>query len=72
MLYIGDDIPDIPVIEACGIGACPSDAVPEVKEVCDYVSAFPGGKGCVRDAVEKVLKTQGKWVFDVKGYKARF
>ena len=72
VLYIGDDIPDIPVIEACGIGACPSDAVPEVKEVCDYVSAFPGGKGCVRDAVEKVLKTQGKWVFDVKGYKARF
>lgn len=72
VLYVGDDIPDIEVMKACGIGVCPSDAVPEAKEAADYVSPFPGGRGCVRDVVEKVLKSQGKWVFDVKGYKARF
>lgn len=72
VLYIGDDIPDIEVILACGIGVCPADAVPEAKEAADYVSPCPGGHGCVRDAIEKVLKSQDKWVFDVKGYKVKF
>lgn len=72
VLYVGDDIPDIPVIEACGIGACPSDAVAEVREAADYISSMPGGRGCVRELIEKVMKTHGTWVFDVAGYKAKF
>lgn len=72
VLYIGDDIPDIEVIEACGIGVCPADSVPEVLEVADYVSPCNGGRGCVRDAIEKVLKAQGNWVFDVARYKQLF
>ena len=62
----------IPVINACGIGACPSDATEEVKETCDFISSKPGGRGCVREVVEKVMKTKGDWVFDVAGYKAKF
>ena len=72
VLYIGDDIPDIEVIDACGIGVCPCDAAEEVRDAADYVSPYPGGKGCVRDAVEKVLKSQGRWIFNTTDYKKRF
>ena len=72
VLYIGDDIPDLDVIAMCGIGVSPSDGVPEVKEIADYISPYPGGRGCVREAIEKVLKARGDWVFDVASYKKRF
>lgn len=66
--FVGDDIPDIVVLQHCGLAVCPSDAVAEVKEVCDYVSLYPGGHGCVRDLIEQVLKVQGKWIFNCKAY----
>src|SRR5690606_15199531 len=47
VLYIGDDIPDIPVMKAAGVSACPSDAVEEAKAVSDYISPYAGGAGCV-------------------------
>ncbi|MDT3356905.1 MAG: HAD hydrolase family protein [Bacteroidota bacterium] len=72
VMYIGDDIPDIEVMEACGIGVCPSDAVEEVKAAADWVSDYPGGRGCVRNSVETVMKAQGRWVFDQKKYKKLF
>ncbi|WP_069660011.1 KdsC family phosphatase [Arcticibacter eurypsychrophilus] len=61
ILYMGDDIPDIPVMKVVGVSACPEDAVEEVKMISDYISAQSGGTGCVRDVIEKVLKIQGKW-----------
>ena len=61
--FVGDDLPDIPILRICGLAVCPADAVPEVKAVCDYVSAFNGGKGCVRDLIEQVLKIHGKWFY---------
>lgn len=70
--FVGDDIPDIEVMVACGLGVCPCDAVPEVKEVADFVSDFPGGKGCVRQLIETVMKAGGKWKFDVMHYKELF
>lgn len=66
--FVGDDIPDIIVLQKCGLAVCPSDAVAEVKEVCDFVSLYPGGHGCVRDLIEQVLKVQGKWIFNCKAY----
>ena len=72
VMYFGDDIPDIEVIRACGCGVCPSDAVEELKEAADYVSPFPGGKGCLRDTIEKVMRAQGRWVFDTDVYKKKF
>lgn len=72
VLFIGDDIPDIGVIKAAGIGMCPSDAVEQVKAAADIVSDYPGGKGCVRHAVEAVMTAQGKWEFDPLQYKRLF
>lgn len=61
ILYIGDDLPDIPCIEMAGIGACPADAVPEVLSVSDFVSPKKGGEYCVRDLIERILKSRNKW-----------
>jgi 3-deoxy-D-manno-octulosonate 8-phosphate phosphatase (KDO 8-P phosphatase) len=60
-LYMGDDLPDYHTIKKAGIGACPKDAAEEIKSVADYISPIEGGKGCVRDVIEQVLKSQGKW-----------
>lgn len=61
-LYMGDDIPDLYVMQEVGLPCCPQDAVPEIKELSAYISHKKGGKGCVRDIIEQVLKVQGKWV----------
>lgn len=61
ILYMGDDIPDIPVFKMAGITACPSDAVSDVLALAAYVSPFKGGAGCVRDIIEKIMRLQGKW-----------
>lgn len=63
VLYMGDDIPDIPVMKMVGLPTCPKDAVQEVRNVSKYVSQKNGGKGCVRDVVEQVMKVQDKWGF---------
>lgn len=72
VMYFGDDLPDIPVIVACGCGTCPSDAVDEVKEAAMLISSKAGGKGCARECIEMVMKLQGKWVLDVQDYKKKF
>lgn len=61
VLYMGDDIPDFPVMELVGLPCCPQDAVPEIKAISKYISHKNGGKGAVRDVIEQVLKVQGKW-----------
>ncbi|PWG81707.1 KdsC family phosphatase [Pararcticibacter amylolyticus] len=61
VLYMGDDIPDIPPMKLSGVPVCPGDAVEEVKAVSIYISGKAGGTGCVRDVIEKVLKIQGNW-----------
>lgn len=61
VLCMGDDIPDIEILEKSGLATCPADAVPEVKAVCEYISDKPGGRTCVRDVIEQTLKLHGKW-----------
>ena len=61
VLYMGDDLPDIPPMQKVRIACCPQDAVPEVKAICSYVSHKKGGDGCVRDVIEQVLKVRGDW-----------
>lgn len=68
VLYMGDDIPDIGILKACGIAACPSDAVNEVKDVCHYISIQGGGKGCARDVIEQTLKVHGLWADSPEAY----
>lgn len=66
--YVGDDLPDVSVLKACGFGVAPADAVAEAKEAADFVSPFGGGKGCIRNLVEMILKAQDKWVFSPSQY----
>ncbi|WP_435625481.1 KdsC family phosphatase [Flagellimonas sp.] len=61
VLYMGDDLPDIPPMGMVGLAAAPQNAVPEVKAISDYVSHKNGGEGCVRDIIEQVLKVRGDW-----------
>ncbi len=62
VLYMGDDIPDFKPMKESGVPCCPADAVPEIKAISKYISAYGGGKGCVRDVIEQTLKVQEKWM----------
>ena len=62
IVFMGDDIPDLRVMQCVGLPACPADAVPEVLNISKFISKNPGGKGAVRDLIERVLKVQGKWM----------
>lgn len=57
--FMGDDLPDICVLESVGLACCPSDAVDEVKEVCNFISTKKGGEGAARELCEFVLRAQG-------------
>lgn len=61
LVYMGDDLPDLHAMPLAALIACPADAVPEIKAIAHYHSPFAGGKGCVRDLIEQILRLQGKW-----------
>ncbi|SOD96486.1 KdsC family phosphatase [Spirosoma fluviale] len=62
ILYMGDDLPDLPILNRSAVlSTCPADAVDEVQAVSQYISPKVGGRGAVRDVIEQVMKTQGKW-----------
>jgi 3-deoxy-D-manno-octulosonate 8-phosphate phosphatase (KDO 8-P phosphatase) len=61
VLYMGDDIPDYPVMELVALPTSPQDAAPEIKAISKYISHKKGGKGAVRDVIEQVMKVQDKW-----------
>ncbi|MFN5134535.1 MAG: KdsC family phosphatase [Chitinophagaceae bacterium] len=62
VLFMGDDIPDLEVMKQVGLPCCPNDAVQEIKAVSKFISTQSGGKGCVREVIEKVLKLNDDWV----------
>lgn len=59
--YIGDDLNDYSAMSIAGFRACPSDAAPEIKELCDYVSEFKGGTGVLQDVFRFILTSMGRW-----------
>ncbi len=61
VLFMGDDLVDFDAMTQVGVPVCPRDAVAEIKNISIHISAFKGGKGCVRDIIEQVMKVQGKW-----------
>ena len=65
VLYMGDDIPDLQVMQLAGLPCCPLDAVQEIKEKSVYISHIKGGDGCARDVIEKVMKLKGDWSEDI-------
>lgn len=62
IVFMGDDIPDLKVMQQVGVPACPADAAEEVKAISVFVSKCPGGRGCARDVIEQTMKIQGKWL----------
>lgn len=65
ILYMGDDIPDFEPMKASGLATCPADAVEEIQNIAHYISDKDGGKACVRDVIEQVLRAQQVW-FSIK------
>ncbi|MGJ7032569.1 KdsC family phosphatase [Niabella hirudinis] len=61
ILFMGDDLPDLPVFDIVGLPACPADAVGEIQQKARFISGFNGGRGCVREVIEKVLRSNGQW-----------
>jgi 3-deoxy-D-manno-octulosonate 8-phosphate phosphatase (KDO 8-P phosphatase) len=64
VIYMGDDIPDFHVMQRASVPVCPADAAEEIKSISKYISHIEGGKGCVRDIIEQVLKLQQNWMDD--------
>lgn len=63
VLFMADDLPDLPAMSVVGLPCCPADAVPEIREVAKYISHLKGGEACVRDVIEKVLKLNDHWQY---------
>jgi len=59
--YMGDDIPDLLLLKEVGFSCSPKDAAIDILNVVDYISPIEGGKGCVRELIEKTMKLQNKW-----------
>lgn len=59
--YIGDDLPDLPILERVGLAIAVANAVEEVRRAVHHVTSRTGGEAGVREAIEGILKAQGKW-----------
>lgn len=68
--YIGDDLPDLPVIRAVGLGVAVADAAAEVRQAADFITSLPGGQGAVRETVETILQSQQRWEDLVRSYES--
>ncbi len=58
---MGDDLPDMPVAQRCGLAVAVANAVPELKAISHYITQAGGGNGSAREVVELILKAQGRW-----------
>ncbi len=66
--FMGDDLNDRAAIRMAGVSIAPADAAPEIKEIVDLITDAPGGRGAAREAVEAILKAQGRWEKAVESY----
>ena len=68
--FLGDDLPDLPVVMRCGVGAAVADACEELRRAAVLVTTLPGGRGAVRELIERMLKARGGWDAIVAHYAA--
>lgn len=59
--FVGDDLPDLPLLQECGLAVAVADACSEVRVAADYITRVPGGRGAVRETIELILACQGHW-----------
>jgi 3-deoxy-D-manno-octulosonate 8-phosphate phosphatase (KDO 8-P phosphatase) len=67
--YLGDDLPDMPVVRGAGLGVAVADACLELRQSAHYVSTAPGGSGAVRETIELILKAQARWDDLIQAYR---
>ena len=68
MLYVGDDLPDIPVLRRVGLSIAVANARPEVKAICRYVTVAAGGHGALREVIDLLLRARGEWEHAARQY----
>ncbi|MBD5299050.1 MAG: HAD-IIIA family hydrolase [Bacteroides sp.] len=68
VVFMGDDIPDLPCLRHVGLPCAPFDACWEAKSTAIYISRFSGGYGCVRDILEQTMKAQDLWLTDAEAF----
>jgi YrbI family 3-deoxy-D-manno-octulosonate 8-phosphate phosphatase len=66
---MGDDLPDMPVVRAAGLGVAVADACAELRQEANYVTAAHGGAGAVRETIELILKAQARWEDLIKAFR---
>jgi 3-deoxy-D-manno-octulosonate 8-phosphate phosphatase (KDO 8-P phosphatase) len=66
--YIGDDLPDLPLVRSAGLGVAVADACEELREAAKYTTRLSGGRGAVRETVEVILKAQQRWGDLIQAY----
>jgi len=66
--YVGDDVIDLPIMRRCGLAIAVANARPQVMSIAHYTTPSRGGQGAARDAVEYVLKAQGKLEQVIEAY----
>jgi 3-deoxy-D-manno-octulosonate 8-phosphate phosphatase (KDO 8-P phosphatase) len=59
--FVGDDVPDLPLLLHCGLAVAVADACAEARAAAHHVTAAAGGRGAVREVIELVLRCQGLW-----------
>lgn len=69
--FIGDDLPDLAVVQQVGMGVAVADACDELRRAAQFVTKRAGGRGAVREAIETILKAQGRWDDIVQRYQGR-
>jgi 3-deoxy-D-manno-octulosonate 8-phosphate phosphatase (KDO 8-P phosphatase) len=68
--FVGDDVNDREAMRICGVSIAPADAVPEIREQADLVTEARAGRGAARQAIEAILRAQGRWEQAVDQYLA--
>jgi YrbI family 3-deoxy-D-manno-octulosonate 8-phosphate phosphatase len=68
--YLGDDLPDLPVVRAVGLGVAVADACEEIRQAAHLVTQARGGEGAVRETIETILKAQHRWSGMIQKYLA--
>jgi 3-deoxy-D-manno-octulosonate 8-phosphate phosphatase (KDO 8-P phosphatase) len=68
--FVGDDLPDLPILERVGLAVAVGNAAPEVKKAAHFVTRKAGGQGAVREVVELILKAQGRWAEAIRKARA--
>lgn len=68
VLFMGDDIPDMEIMQTPCLATCPADSAIDIKGIAKYISPYKGGEGCARDVIEQVLRANGDWISDKRAF----